>query len=79
MSICLRFGVQRCLYSCGSMSRNRAVPLSTEAPIGATVGLLHRDNDLALSVSFFEIAERLGRLAQRVGPVDDRRDCPSFD
>src|SRR5665811_1871460 len=39
----------------------------------------HRDNDLSLSVSLFQIPDGFGNLAQRVRPVDDRRDLPRFD
>src|SRR5215472_8286947 len=34
----------------------------------------HGDDDLPLGVACFEVADGLGDLAQRVGPVDDRRD-----
>ena len=43
-------------------------------------GLLgHGDDDLPSSLSRFQIADRLGNLAQRERPVDDRRDLPGFD
>jgi dihydrofolate reductase len=37
------------------------------------------DDDLPSHLSRFQIADRLGNLAQRECPVDDRRDLPGFD
>ena len=37
---------------------------------------LDRDDDLAARAALLEIADRCGRLAQRVAPVDHRRDGP---
>src|SRR5262245_41403976 len=37
------------------------------------------DHDLALRVSFFELPDRLGRLAQRVTSLDHRRDLAGLD
>src|SRR5215208_2491450 len=39
----------------------------------------HGDDDFSSSVSLFQIADRLGDLAQRVRPVDDRCDLAGFD
>ena len=38
----------------------------------------HGDDDLSSSVSFFQIPDGFGDLAQWVGPVDDRCDLPRF-
>src|SRR6266508_2589023 len=39
----------------------------------------HGDDDLASGLSRSQVADRLGHLAQRERPVDDRRDLPGFD
>ena len=39
----------------------------------ADIGCSHGDDDFPLGVSVFEIPECVRDLAQRVGPVDDRR------
>src|SRR4029450_6986246 len=39
----------------------------------------HVDDDLASGLSRLQVADRLGHLAQRERPVDDRRDLPGFD
>lgn len=39
----------------------------------------HGDDDLPPGVSFFEVADSLSNLAQRIGPVDDRRDLPGLE
>ena len=39
----------------------------------------HGDDDFSLSVSFFQIPDGFGDLAQRVGTVDDRCELAGFD
>jgi hypothetical protein len=39
----------------------------------------HGDDDFSSSVSFFQMPDGLGDLAQRVRPVDDRCDLAGFD
>jgi hypothetical protein len=39
----------------------------------------HGDDNFSSSVSFFQITDGLGDLAQRVRPVDDRCDLAGFD
>src|SRR5215212_3283109 len=39
----------------------------------------HGDDDLSTNVSVFEIADRLRRLAQRIRPVDHRREGAGLD
>jgi hypothetical protein len=54
---------------------------STIAPRSVFLAALvsHGDDDLALSLSRLQVADRIGNLAQRERPVDDRRDLPAFD
>src|SRR6516225_8029748 len=37
------------------------------------------DDNLSPGVSLLEVADSLGNLAQRVGPIDDRRDLPGLE
>jgi hypothetical protein len=53
--------------------RHWADPPSMHAP-----ATLYGDDDLSSSVSQPEIGDRLRRLLQRVGPVDDRPHLPRF-
>ena len=39
----------------------------------------HGDDDLPSNLSRFQVADRLGNLAQGERPVDDRRELPGFD
>ena len=50
-----------------------------EAVMWAAVRTSHGDDDFSSGVASSQIPDSLGNLAQRVGPVDDRRDLPSFN
>ena len=45
----------------------------------ATRRASHGDDDLAACAAFSHVPDGVGDVAQRVGPVDDRRDLPGFD
>ena len=49
------------------------------SPAAPTRFRSERDDDLPSSVSLFEIRDGLRDVAERIGPVDDRRDLASFD
>ena len=42
-------------------------------------GSRHGDDDLAAGVSLLHVAQALGRVGERVGPVEDRGGLPGLD
>ena len=44
-----------------------------------SVGSHHGDDDLAAGVPLLDVAQALGRVGQRVRPVDDRCELPVLD
>ena len=59
-----------------------AVPFQTNSMVAANRlmdGAQTRDGDLAAGVSQPDVIDRLGGLAQRIGPIDDRSDLAGLD
>ena len=48
-------------------------------PFGRSTGGSHGDDDLSPGVALFEVPDGRGDFAQRIRPVDDRRDLPRLD